>query len=408
MNLLILTKYNPFVASGAASNRLLGLLKGLLLYNYDITLLITGGYYDREEKKKYKKSGTIESIRYEYLSVYDNTTINKRRLYEYMLQNFICLKIKWVYNKFLKSLQSRCVIWIQQDIINYKIATSTNKSIAAKYFMEFNEFPDIHLHNNSTRFFWQKNMSNKANQYLSNYILPKLDGIALMTNALEQYFSDKIHVKTKTMHLPMTVDLNRFDINKKHEVLANVKSPYIAFVGSMNDAKDGVNILIESFIAIAPKYPEMQLCLFGFWAYDTEKHLKMIADANLGNRILYAKAIKEDEVIKVLMNATLLVLPRPDSYQARGGFPTKLGEYLATAKPVIATTVGEIPNYLKDKESVFFCQPGSVTSLVVAFHFALENSDVASQVGKEGRKVAENIFSTAVQSQRLNDFLSEL
>ena len=407
MKLIILTKHNPFSVSGASSNRLLGLLKGLLNHNYQITLLITGGYYEKGEKEKYKKEGTIDMINYEYLSVYDNTTLNKRRLYEYLLKDIIYVKIKWNFIKFLNSISSNGIIWIKQDIVNFKLIKQNNKN-ELKYFMEINEFPDIHLHNKSTRFFWQKSMSNKANQYLSSTILPKLDGLALMTNALEHYFSDKIQKNTKVMHLPMTVDLERFDTKKVYEVLGNVKTPYIAFLGSMNDAKDGVDILIKSFITIAPKHPEMQLCLFGFWAYDTEKHLKMIEEANLGNRILYAKAIKEDEVIKVLMNATLLVLPRPDSYQARGGFPTKLGEYLATGKPVIATTVGEIPNYLKDSESVFFCKPGDVKSLTESLNYALSNPEIATKIGIEGRKVAETVFSTNVQSQRLNLFLRSL
>ncbi len=56
----------------------------------------------------------------------------------------------------------------------------------------------------------------------------------------------------------------------------------------------------------------------------------------------------------------------PDSKQAQGGFPTKLGEYLATGNPVCATTVGEIPDYLVDGESVYFAVPGSVDSFADA------------------------------------------
>ena len=49
----------------------------------------------------------------------------------------------------------------------------------------------------------------------------------------------------------------------------------------------------------------------------------------------------------------MLVLARPDNIQAKGGFPTKLGEYLATGNPVVVTKVGEIPNYLIDGVNAF-------------------------------------------------------
>jgi glycosyltransferase involved in cell wall biosynthesis len=409
MRLTVLTKQNPFSTPGASSNRLLGLLNGLLNFDYKITLLITGGYYSLSEKTLFKKQGIYEGLNYVYLSEYENTSLNKRRLYEYGLKHLTYLKIKKNYKKYFINLNTENIIWIiNNDITNYKLATSIKKTPLQFFFMEINEFPDIHLHNNSSRFFWQTSAANKTNAYFEKNILKKLDGLALMTHTLCDYFKDKIGVYTEVLHLPMTVDLERFDLNISYPNFENVKAPYIAFLGSMNDAKDGVNILIESFIEIAVKYPDVHLCLFGFWAYDTQKHLKQIETAGLGDRILYSKSIGYEDVIKVIANSSLLVLPRPDSYQAQGGFPTKLGEYLASAKPVVATHVGEIPIYLKDKESVFFCEPGSVTSLTETLDYVLSNLELAKQIGINGRKVAEEHFSTVVQSERLNNFLESI
>jgi glycosyltransferase involved in cell wall biosynthesis len=409
MHLTVLTKQNPFSIPGASSNRLLGLLKGLLNFDYKITLLVTGGYYSISEKTSFKKQGIHEGLNYLYLLEYENTSLNKRRLYEYGLKNLIYLKIKKNYQKYFIDLNTKNILWIvNNDITNYKLVTGLKKTPLQFFFMEINEFPDIHLHNNSSRFFWQRNAANKTNLYFEEHILQKLDGLALMTQTLLDYFKDKIGVHTEVIHLPMTVDLERFNFNKSYVMLEHLKGPYIAFLGAMNDVKDGVNILIESFSKIAAKYPDVNLCLFGFWAYDSEKHLKQIEEAELGNRILYSKAIGHEDVIKVLANSTLLVLPRPNSYQAQGGFPTKLGEYLASAKPVVATPVGEIPIYLKDNESVFFCEPGSVTSLTETLDYVLSNPELAKRIGINGRKVAEEHFSTVVQSERLNNFLESI
>ena len=107
------------------------------------------------------------------------------------------------------------------------------------------------------------------------------------------------------------------------------------------------------------------------------------------------------------MNANVLALARPDSHQAQGGFPTKLGEYLATGKPVCVTSVGEISDYLKDNISAFIAEPGNVDSFIDALNRVLCNAKHAEYVGLNGKIVAEKEFSIDIQSKRLATFLNE-
>ena len=63
------------------------------------------------------------------------------------------------------------------------------------------------------------------------------------------------------MHLPMTVDMSRFEIAK--DAVGHEK--YIAFAGAFDNRKDGLNILIESFARLHAKYPEYTLKIAGFY-----------------------------------------------------------------------------------------------------------------------------------------------
>lgn len=65
------------------------------------------------------------------------------------------------------------------------------------------------------------------------------------------------------------------------------------------------------------------------------------------------------EVPTILNEADVLVSSQPDTVRASGGFPTKLGEYLMTAKPVLCTEVGEIAEYFVNKKEVYLAIPGS-------------------------------------------------
>ena len=98
----------------------------------------------------------------------------------------------------------------------------------------------------------------------------------------------------------------------------------------------------------------------------------------------------------MIKQAAILALARPPSHQADGGFPTKLGEYLATGNPVCVTKTGGIPDYLSDEGNAFLAEPGSVESFCDALMRATADPLRAKKVGKNGRATAEKSFSMAL------------
>jgi glycosyltransferase involved in cell wall biosynthesis len=266
------------------------------------------------------------------------------------------------------------------------------------------EFLDIHQYNKGNAL--QRKLGDAKQNYFENVYIQKLDGFVLMTKTLMTHYKNFPQKKAALLHLPMTVDLERFD--KKLPVASGFEQPYIAFVGVMNDAKDGVNILIEAFATIHLQFPQHRIYLVGGWNYDTPHHQKLIKQYGLIEKVFWKGEFSRNEIPAIINNASLLALPRPDSKQAQGGFPTKLGEYLATGNPVCATTVGELPDYLVDNESVYFAAPGSIESFADAMKNALSNPQEAKIIGNNGQKVAEKRFNKHIQSKLLYNFLKEI
>lgn len=98
-----------------------------------------------------------------------------------------------------------------------------------------------------------------------------------------------------------------------------------------------------------------------------------------------------------LLNAQLLLLARPANIQAKGGFPTKLGEYLTTGRPVVITKVGEIPDYLTDGENAFMAEPDNPLSFALKVEEALTDTENARAIGLNGKKLAVTIFNYKTQ-----------
>ncbi len=401
MHILFIKSFNPFYENGASANRFAGLIKGLLNHDIKITMLITGGYNNFNE---FKLKGLVHG--YNNLTVYYSNHLFNNNIWFRRLNKYVLSKLTNKRNsKFLKKYLDNDFdyIWLTKDSSILSIFNNYYKNIKGKTLIELNEFNDIHKSNAVTVNKLQYNAADIADEIFKK-AAKRIDCFAVMTTTLINHYRAFTKPNAQFMHLPMTVDLKRFQSVDTTDLY---KKPYIAYTGTFNNAKDGVDILIHSFANISQKYPSLHLYLAGFYHYDVDKQKEIINKYNLNDRITYLGVLSKEEIPPFICNAELLVLSRPDSHQAQGGFPTKLGEYLATGRPVCVTKVGEIPNYLEDDVSAFLAEPGDVNSFTDAMDRALSNPEKARKVGLTGREVAKIEFNSEIQAQRLADFLKQ-
>jgi len=133
--------------------------------------------------------------------------------------------------------------------------------------------------------------------------------------------------------------------------------------------------------------------------------ISLVKELDLQEKVFFYGQVDRDKITEKIMNATILAFPRPDSIQARNGFSTKLGEYLATGNPVIATRVGEISNYLTDNENIFLTVPGDVTSYTEKLISVVNNYVTAKKIAKNGQDFARINFNNIKQSKMVISFV---
>jgi len=269
------------------------------------------------------------------------------------------------------------------------------KILKIKIAQEISEYPEVFINNFKLRLDYM---------FYKLILLRYVNGIILMTNNLKKYFAKLVSDSTFLIEIPMTVDSDRFLIT-----LEESKEKYIAYCGSLNNDKDGIDILIEAFSIVAKAHPEIKLHIIGAGTSADINRLKSIADNLVSEqRIRFIGFVPKDEIPVLLKKATVLALARPSSLQAQGGFPTKLGEYLSTKNPVVVTDVGEITKYLKDGESAYISKPDSIEAFAKKLNQCLNNQEEAKIIGQNGYKVALANFDYRSQADKLNTFLGSL
>jgi len=375
----------------ASTNRMLSLYKEVNRKDCKVIFLFL---LPGTEKNRLSKE--IEGIKCFYLYESSSRPFIKKNLFVY-LQAILDFKKFMKKNNLIQTINFISLPFNHSFLFYFLIKFFKKNGI--KLFQEQNEYPEISYQINGLRKIYRW-FNYKI--YIRS-ILPRLDFMFVITRNLCVYFAK--FTKAKIYHIPMTVDLKRF--TKLYQNLFDF--PYIAYCGTMNKNKDGVDILVKAFKKITNEIPQHKLVLIGPMTpkRDFQDILSFIEERKITERILFTGQVNSDKIPQYLQHADCLCLARPDSKQAHGGFPSKLGEYLATGKPVVVTKVGEIPSYLQNNVNAYLAEPDSVDSFSEKLREVFSNQKKAAMIGSAGRDIALNDFNAHIQAEKMTDFFKE-
>jgi glycosyltransferase involved in cell wall biosynthesis len=387
---------NRFPDGGAAANRHLTITKGLISLGNKCNIHIIRPTEDKNRTPMNPVKGIYDGVPFRFTS---GTNIWKQHN---LFMKFILIWlgiIRSIINLIYLRLTRKLDIVISGfDMFSGNIIYSiVCKLLGVKYIYHVDEYPWMIIH---------PEKFNKIYAFLFvKYFYKLFDGIIVINKRLFEYYSQKKKKDATIYLLPMTVDSSRFkdiEIHQKHTF-------DIMYVGSMCNYKDGVDILIKAFARFIHENKirdNVRLLLIGSLEYKKQiEYLKSIAQLNkIEQNVFFLGEKRREEVPKLICNSNVLVLARPASIQAEGGFPTKLGEYLMTKKPVVVTNVGEIHNYLQDGVTAFIADPNE-NSIANKFKLIYENPDLAMNIGHAGYNVALKYFDYKSQIVALNEYL---
>ena len=164
----------------------------------------------------------------------------------------------------------------------------------------------------------------------------------------------------------------------------------VTILGNLGEVK-GYPVFLEAAAKISG---ELDDCLFLAVGGETFGHgfgqrMEQRAQAlGLGDRVRFLGW--QPHVAEILRQSDVMVLPSLSE-----GLPLAILEAMACARPVVATTVGGVPEAVVDGKTGYLVPPGDAEALSLATLRLLRNREAAEQMGREGRRRAESHFSVA-------------
>ena len=187
----------------------------------------------------------------------------------------------------------------------------------------------------------------------------------------------EIAVKSRT--IANGIDLKRFEITD--EYVNNSK--YILSIGNFSFNK-GFDVLIKAFNMVHCKYQDLKLLIIGEGSGKTECE-KIASEFGISDSV---KFLGRKEFLKIpmfLSGCEIFVLP-----SRKEAFGMVLLEAMAVGKPIVATSVGGVPEVVKERENAILVEPDSPGNLAEGIIKLIDNPDLIKQFGNKSKEIVKD------------------
>jgi len=223
------------------------------------------------------------------------------------------------------------------------------------------------------------------------------DAFLPISGFIADFFKD---VPRPSLLVPIMVDFERVSsVSSSAESIV----PRFVFCGAAG-YPNTIQFCIQSFELM--KHPRAELYIVAGGSDSEVNWVKdLIHQSPKSDRIKHSMNLSEEDLFKLYKSSSALLIPLFNTVKDRARFPHKLGEYLATGRPVISTDGGEIAGYLENGKQGLFAESGNVNQFASCMDYVIENPKEAERIGLEGQIICKSQFSHINLGLLLYDFL---
>ncbi|GAI88308.1 unnamed protein product, partial [marine sediment metagenome] len=233
------------------------------------------------------------------------------------------------------------------------------------------------------------------------HLNPLSDGLIVFSNYLRDIYVKKGIEEDRIFVQPNLTDFefwNSFQIKEKYT---------IGYSGTPGK-KDG---LVDLFKAISLLKNQMPISLIvvgdSTFGKSLIPELEIICkQMGIGSSVHFAGLVEYDQVKIYLSQCKILAITRPRNIQTDAGFPTKLGEYMALKKPVLATDFGEVEEYFTDGKEIVIAKCNDPESIADKIRWMLNSEDLKNTIAINGCNKAHKLLEYNTSMTRIINFIN--
>lgn len=167
----------------------------------------------------------------------------------------------------------------------------------------------------------------------------------------------------------------------------------VGFIGTFT-RWHGVETLVEAALRLVTAHPDIRFLLIGDGALKTRLE-STVVEAGQERKVQFAGLVPHDEAPRYLSACDILVAPHLgfEGTARFFGSPTKLFEYMAMGKPIVASDLEQIGEIIRDGENGLTMQPGNSGDLERGIERLRSDAGLRTRLGGQARLDVINRFT---------------
>lgn len=363
--------------------------KGLVYAGYSVTVINRRGLHNAADHKDLLPQGMHDGIAYVY------TSGSPFRPDGFIKRNWLKVKGRIAELSFLwrkkRNRELDIAILSTNRFLNVLYYSLLGRVIGFKTLLNYAEYyPAIASSNSAT--------AKRLNSFFYDRYAPRLvSGVLPISEFLIGHLK-KNRPRQLYFKVPVLTDVQKFDA-----ITARSGDDYFLFCGDAT-YKEIITFIIDAFATLENKACQLFLVVNGNPADIQAVKDYAAAQTNTGMYRFFSK-LPQDELYALYRGAKALLIPLRPTEQDSARFPHKIGEYLAAGKPVVSTNYGEVKHYFQDGVNMLVAGSYDVHQFAKKMQEVIDDPVRAAEIGRAGRKLAEEKFDYRGQSAAFDAFI---
>jgi len=163
-------------------------------------------------------------------------------------------------------------------------------------------------------------------------------------------------------------------------------APFVVMYHGTLVERNGLDIAIRVFACLRKKLPMVQLHIYGKATPFLERVMQSAREHDLQQNVIHLGEKPLEQIVSAIDACDVGLIPNPYNAFTHINTPTRIFEYLARGKPVIAPRTAGIQDYFNEASLLFF-EPGNAEQLAQKIEFAAFSPEETLAITERGQQV---------------------
>jgi len=261
------------------------------------------------------------------------------------------------------------------------------KALGAKVILDLHDpMPELMM----TIFNLEKDsLSVRLMRRIEKWSIARADSVVTVSLAFKQVFASRSCRPEKIEVVMNSPDGEIFPFcEPKSQGAANQarnKRFVIMYHGSLVE-RNGVHLAVEALARVRQALPAAELRIYGARTPFLDHVMEMARDKGLQGAVHYLGPKRLEDLVREIEDCDVGVIPNPRNPFTHINTPTRIFEYLALGKPVIAPSTPGIQDYFNE-ESLLFFEPGNPSALAQQIEYAFSHPNKVQEIVRRAQQV---------------------